>query len=1212
MSLALLGFVQQLFNEASSSVVIVLQEHPKMQQVKEEVLIRATRFVHSEIWIEHVGWKYAHLSDRFEIGRRVSSLYNSILKHSPPEIANAPFSKLSQGISDALLGRATMSTVHPIVSSISSSISVLSHLFASRRYDDARRLIYMMDSHLRLTRTILAYKSRSPYASQICLLEEVLCERGNGNSSGSNSSRTDPIDALAAYVKHRGMGTEVPILAALVLYALCSSLSTCDGMAPTIIGHLSDPEGTVNSFVRIVMHPYDDVTLRWAVWNFITLAVDKEPALANLFVTGHVYTPSIKGKEKDKAEDKDANSKHISALSISIDMLEQWKDLWELNPLALASLMRFLNIVWEHGHEHKAALLSVRQNKAFWDLLTAIIKEELGPVPDYIPETFQIIEGEQHSDLHDAVSVHSLRTIIKSHALNIIGLDVRMAFQAQGDKGASTKPPSYLAIQETLQSTDDLTDLIGEAASRTYDPSLSDDFDSLLQKHFHALVLDQVRVQDPMVEREFGDEFAFSLELTQERLQPFEATIRSEVDIAARKLCAINLNLSLANAQTSLTQSWQYLLIQVVPFLRGVPAVRPTLLALAESLSADLAGEKRSGDMMATVHQARLSLLLALLEVAWFATVETKDEITHFIELVKNIRGIILNSAQSPAKSFLGQVTVSFHRTVLQIAYFCIRHSRTLWLRPKTLNAEQRLAITSTVEYTLIFVIDALRVSFEAARTKLDLDVDQDLELLVAVFEQSTRLDFNSSPNFWLTRCQETDLIQTSLELFSRMDLVGFVDLGLLRTRKQALYAPHVLTFHIALASVPSAAERLASEGILVSYSGNPISDAIKAGSIDVVLPELPNERSPAHTSYCSMLAVVAGVTKALGRHSSYFDSEVSGLVQLWAEQIHRALSWTNSDPLTLPLLEEIEQVVNLFAAIAQNSPLGSRSDAVQKALSFFTNDALLLLQQVNYALTHPNHLASLFEPITSKERSDFEADSQNKCSISSPTDVVDPMRRPFLAKLVHRFFKLSSSLLNALIAVSGAETVLTGEPEDWPSQQTLVVPHSKVVLGEPTSVGTLLELGNCSLDILRALVDRPAMQALTPATSINTKALDVRDSVTVSRRTLESVLFYAVTQLALWLARPDVEPTPNELEGDDNMGVYGRDHHDKDRRPKRQPLTLGERLRRGMSGEMASDVQALLIKARPVMSKSETILVKKSIDLTPVLSRFVQERILS
>ena len=50
------------------------------------------------------------------------------------------------------------------------------------------------------------------------------------------------------------------------------------------------------------------------------------------------------------------------------------------------------------------------------------------------------------------------------------------------------------------------------------------------------------------------------------------------------------------------------------------------------------------------------------------------------------------------------------------------------------------------------------------------------------------------------------------------------------------------------------------------------------------------------------------------------------------------------------------------------------------------------------------------------------------------------------IAKLVHRFFRLSSSLLNALIAISGGETVLTGEPEDWPLHQTLVVPVSSYV----------------------------------------------------------------------------------------------------------------------------------------------------------------------
>ncbi|KAI0072307.1 hypothetical protein K474DRAFT_410701 [Panus rudis PR-1116 ss-1] len=99
-------------------------------------------------------------------------------------------------------------------------------------------------------------------------------------------------------------------------------------------------------------------------------------------------------------------------------------------------------------------------------------------------------------------------------------------------------------------------------------------------------------------------------------------------------------------------------------------------------------------------------------------------------------------------------------------------------------------------------------LSFDTARTKLDHDLGQDLELLVAVFEESTRPDFNASPTFWLTRCQETDVMQASLERFPRMDLVGFSDLSLLRARKQPLYAPHILTFHTALASVPSAAER--------------------------------------------------------------------------------------------------------------------------------------------------------------------------------------------------------------------------------------------------------------------------------------------------------------------------------------------------------------------------------------------------------------------
>jgi nuclear pore complex protein Nup188 len=51
---------------------------------------------------------------------------------------------------------------------------------------------------------------------------------------------------------------------------------------------------------------------------------------------------------------------------------------------------------------------------------------------------------------------------------------------------------------------------------------------------------------------------------------------------------------------------------------------------------------------------------------------------------------------------------------------------------------------------------------------------------------------------------------------------------------------------------------------------------------------------------------------------------------------------------------------VNLFYAVAINSPSSKQSNpAIEKILQFFTTHGLNLLQQLNYASTHPNHLAS-------------------------------------------------------------------------------------------------------------------------------------------------------------------------------------------------------------------------------------------------------------
>ncbi|KAG1893567.1 uncharacterized protein F5891DRAFT_1196194 [Suillus fuscotomentosus] len=120
------------------------------------------------------------------------------------------------------------------------------------------------------------------------------------------------------------------------------------------------------------------------------------------------------------------------------------------------------------------------------------------------------------------------------------------------------------------------------------------------------------------------------------------------------------------------------------------------------------------------------------------------------MNLVDNIHKVLLNEAQPPSQSFLGQLSVPFHQILLQVIYFRA-HCR-FWL----------------VDATLPLGIDALRLTFDSARTQLDLDLERDMELLFAVFDQCTRPDINVSSVTWLTRCQDPDVIKSSLESLTR------------------------------------------------------------------------------------------------------------------------------------------------------------------------------------------------------------------------------------------------------------------------------------------------------------------------------------------------------------------------------------------------------------------------------------------------------------
>jgi nuclear pore complex protein Nup188 len=163
--------------------------------------------------------------------------------------------------------------------------------------------------------------------------------------------------------------------------------------------------------------------------------------------------------------------------------------------------------------------------------------------------------------------------------------------------------------------------------------------------------------------------------------------------------------------------------------------------------------------------------------------------------------------------------------------------------------------------------------------------------------------------------------------------------------------------------------------------------------------------------------------------------------------------------------------------------------------------------------------------------------------------------------------------------------------------------------LDESASIGTLLELGNCTLDVLRDLVNRPAGQTIVPPPSYTyERPLDVKQGVITARWNLEAVCLYAITQLGMWVSKPEFDG--GDIEVDEPADNQSLRSDSKERR--RTSSTIAERLRRGMTGEMNTDLQGLLLKAKPVITKSESLISSSSggVDLTQVLFNFLHDRI--
>jgi nuclear pore complex protein Nup188 len=100
--------------------------------------------------------------------------------------------------------------------------------------------------------------------------------------------------------------------------------------------------------------------------------------------------------------------------------------------------------------------------------------------------------------------------------------------------------------------------------------------------------------------------------------------------------------------------------------------------------------------------------------------------------------------------------------------------------------------------------------------------------------------------------------------------------------------------------------------------------------------------------------------------------------------------------------------------------------------------------------------------------------------------------------------------------------------------------------------------------------------------------------------------MVYSVTQLAMWLSKMEFDAvTSGETEGEElPISESQKGDAGKDRKTPKAPVTLAERLRRGMTVEMADDLEQLLKKGHAVLQE------RKTDDFSQVLLNFFKEHL--
>ncbi|KAN0064981.1 hypothetical protein ACQY0O_002039 [Thecaphora frezii] len=824
---------------------------------------------------------------------------------------------------------------------------------------------------------------------------------------------------------------------------------------PGLVGHLgtiAELEQTMAGLVDLVGNTYLDASLRADVWTMLSAIIDTQPALATLLLTGRHLAKTTEFQLTDataSGDGKDGDSKNralpiVSSsygqalertmLEVASDAVLIGQELLHSDPALLESILRFLDTAWAHASEHVAAFEPVRSKTAFFKALGDLATAK-ADVPPGLPEGYVVEDGRRRTDSDVEAREYAHRRMCQARALRLLEQDVQL-----GGGASSASLDTLLAL---LTDGERLRTAL-EACFKTHcDPALQYESERKLAELFPTVNLAALRHparrDDFDVTRQYGDDYVYDTVSLRRKLEGFYETLSDDdvddldaLEEGVLTVASINLEWTTLDVQATCIRAWTQCiqtsmgrLVMAATAARKVERLETALVEAFVACASVAVDETLEGDVMRGIHAARVDLLSIVIETAYGRQQQQQQQQggdERLVEVAELASRLLAHPRFSVEESIQGLATPAFHRGCFSIALFCAMRCRR-WLqrqqqsqqhlqpksKPQPSDGNKKAAPAAeeahrslhrimdgfaqhtiqSLALTLRNCLGCLSRSEEASESARRLE--DDLDLLVAVFEIVIRDDVGLAPHAWLAQAQSWRLLESAIDVLGRAPVLRLETARSSATTwyhdsaHHPLFLTPVLSLLLALSVQAMSSEALALAGVVNGLTDNMLTGALEAGGVRPTL--VSGQPNPTHECWCTMLRIVVAVVENLGGQERkwmgvrqrFVETDVKGFTSVYRRQMERALAAAASlKPTTGMAAAAVEEpdtpmattaagyeinVSGLFEEVSLVSRLNCTLVACGAPYAAPVGATAAMLPSVVELLLHPKRLETLESP---------------------------------------------------------------------------------------------------------------------------------------------------------------------------------------------------------------------------------------------------------